>query len=600
MPTKAKSQPEPIPAPLTWPSNPYKGLSYYTPMDAGLFGAREKEVQLCANIVSDGDLKVLLLHGTTGCGKSSFLRAGLIPHLESSVDGFQFLRTFDAEDVKALFIRCTEAPLQRICEVLYDWGETPFRIDLPGTGPKEISLLSIRGKATSREAFVQENANSVDKLVGALRTVGKILPRTIVLVVDQGEEILTLDPQDTRNSRRNFFDFLIAFSKATIDVKVIIALRKEYFGDFFPELDRRRYNRDKLRSFQLQELSNEQLVEAVKIPTSRKIRLKYLQGRKQPGEHYNFEFESGLPELIVSNLQKAKTSGGLLPVLQISCERLYRISKDRWAKSLLTFGSKPLITSADYEELGAPDAQVGQYIDEAIQAGITKQFGKITGFELEDERDRWKDVLHAMVYKQSDNTALTLIFSEQKLIETSLKMECQVPPHKMAEFLSTDDRRILRNDPRGQSPNASPVFAGTQTRFTQGNNEPPTNTSPLFYSLGHDAIAVELDFWGSARGIIKNRREFLRRWIELANHAVGAYTLIIAAVIAYSSLDDWSIKAITRLFGPSNFVNLLVWLTILYVGFGLFVFSKRIARRLDGIVARSSIFKSFLVNPRSS
>jgi Novel STAND NTPase 1 len=80
--------------PISWPNNPYKGLSYYTPVDTGLFGARDRDVQLCAQLVAEEDLKVLLLHGTTGCGKSSFLRAGLIPYLESTVGGFQFLRTF--------------------------------------------------------------------------------------------------------------------------------------------------------------------------------------------------------------------------------------------------------------------------------------------------------------------------------------------------------------------------------------------------------------------------------------------------------------------------------------------------------------------------
>src|SRR4051812_49164345 len=105
---------------IAWPQNPYKGLSFYTSTDSGLFGAREADVRASARIIGEEETKVLLLHGTTGCGKSSFLRAGLIPYLESSVGRFQFLRSYDATDVKALFIRCTEAPLDRLCETLYD------------------------------------------------------------------------------------------------------------------------------------------------------------------------------------------------------------------------------------------------------------------------------------------------------------------------------------------------------------------------------------------------------------------------------------------------------------------------------------------------
>jgi hypothetical protein len=577
---------------VSWPNNPYKGLSYYTPVDAGLFGARGREIQACAHIVSEGDLKVLLLHGTTGCGKSSFLRAGLIPYLESTVGGFQFLRTFDATDVKSLFIRCTEAPLHRLCEVLYDWGDTPFRIDLPEEGPKDISLKGIRGTAETREAFVDKNATSVENLVEVLRHVGDLLPRTVVLVIDQGEEVLTLDQQGKKSNRRNFFDFLIAFGKATIDLKIIVALRKEYFGDFFPELDSRRYNRNKLRAFQLQELTNEQLIEAVKIPTSRNVRAKYLQGRKQPGEHYNFEFEPGLPEQIVSDLQKTKTSGGILPALQITCERLYRIAKNREQKSLLSFGSRPLlIAHSDYDRLGPPDTQIRQYIDEAILAGITEELPAMKGFDLEDERDRWKDVLHWMVYKQSDNTALTRICSEQQLQKTAVKMECLANLGKMAKFLSNDDRRILRKDPRGQKTTSkpSPIFAGAHPENDSEEAKNPTGADPLYYSLGHDAIAVELDYWGSARNVIKTRRGFLRRSLELFSKLLAGYLLLVSFVTLYLPSFDGSAfsKSIWRFSIP-----MVLFLSAVFYWFR----SKQIARRMDGIVIRSKVFRGFLTS----
>lgn len=623
--------PEPARSMLSWPSNPYKGLSYYTPVDTGLFGAREREVQACAQIVSEEDLKVLLLHGTTGCGKSSFLRAGLIPFLESNVGGFQFLRTFDATDVKTLFIRCTEAPLHRLCEVLYDWGETPFRIDLPDIGVREISLLPLRGTATTREEFVDRTATSVDSLIGVLRLVGKLLPRTVVLVIDQGEEVLTLDEQGTptpnqqeistfaqpktlaseklekKSNRQNFFDFLVAFGKATIDLKIIVAFRKEYFGDFFPELDSRRYNRDKLRAFQLQELSNEQLVEAILTPTSRTIRAKYLQGRKQPGDYYNFEFEPGLPERIVSDLRKTKTSGGVLPVLQITCERLYRGAKKREDKSLLSFsGSRPvLIRHPDYEKLGAPDTQIRQYIDEAIQEGILQQRPDMKGFDLEDERDRWKDVLHWMVYKQSDNTALTRICSEQELEETAVSMECLVGVGQMAKYLSNDDRRILRKDPRAQRTTAAPFISGLLPRNNSREPEDPMSENIQYFSLGHDAIAVELDFWGSARTVLKTRRGFVRRMAEFLSKAVGLYFLLLFGVVAYASYDTLSGKGkltdiFAELFYREDLTIVALATVFLFAGIFLLAFAKKFARRAEGVLVRSPVFRAFLVTQLNS
>src|SRR5262249_48863828 len=78
-----------------WPAIPYKGLSFYTPEDATLFAGRHRDVRDCARLLTRDRTKVLLLQGRSGNGKSSFLRAGLIPYLESKVPVFSFLREFD-------------------------------------------------------------------------------------------------------------------------------------------------------------------------------------------------------------------------------------------------------------------------------------------------------------------------------------------------------------------------------------------------------------------------------------------------------------------------------------------------------------------------
>jgi hypothetical protein len=98
-----------------------------------------------------------------------------------------------------------------------------------------------------------------------LRQVG--LPKTMVLVIDQGEEILTLNSRTENEKSQKFFDFLIAFSKASIDLKIVVALRKEYFGDFFERLAKRRYDSAHITSFLLQDLTREQLIDAINKPT---------------------------------------------------------------------------------------------------------------------------------------------------------------------------------------------------------------------------------------------------------------------------------------------------------------------------------------------
>lgn len=60
---------------------PYKFLDYYTEQDAGLFFGREPEVEtICSQIVAH---RSFILHGRSGVGKSSIVRAGLMPRLKS-------------------------------------------------------------------------------------------------------------------------------------------------------------------------------------------------------------------------------------------------------------------------------------------------------------------------------------------------------------------------------------------------------------------------------------------------------------------------------------------------------------------------------------
>src|ERR1035438_10501420 len=76
----------------TWPDDPYKGLTYYDVADVPLFAGRDHDIMIVSSAIGQSNVRILLLHGMTGCGKSSFLRAGLIPRLETEISGYEFLR----------------------------------------------------------------------------------------------------------------------------------------------------------------------------------------------------------------------------------------------------------------------------------------------------------------------------------------------------------------------------------------------------------------------------------------------------------------------------------------------------------------------------
>src|SRR5262245_6427998 len=71
---------------------PYKFLDYYTERDAGLFFGREQEVEaICSHILAH---RSFVLHGRSGVGKSSIIRAGLMPRLKAQGHRVFVVRSF--------------------------------------------------------------------------------------------------------------------------------------------------------------------------------------------------------------------------------------------------------------------------------------------------------------------------------------------------------------------------------------------------------------------------------------------------------------------------------------------------------------------------
>src|SRR5205085_9360772 len=79
-------------APTQPSARPYKFLDYYTERDTQLFFGREAEVESVASqIVAQ---RSFILHGRSGVGKSSLLRAGLMPRLKAAGHHVFVIRSF--------------------------------------------------------------------------------------------------------------------------------------------------------------------------------------------------------------------------------------------------------------------------------------------------------------------------------------------------------------------------------------------------------------------------------------------------------------------------------------------------------------------------
>ena len=156
--------------------------------------------------------------------------------------------------VQALFVRCTAEPLSKLAEALYDFASRKQHLIHTPRGIRDLDLSPVLLGAKDGVAFVEDAGGNGSRLVKALSELASRYPRTLVLVIDQAEEILTLTQGDAgKEARDRFFDFVSQFSKEKFDLKLVLAIRSEYFGRFYNEFDVRKSNRDATSAFFLLE-----------------------------------------------------------------------------------------------------------------------------------------------------------------------------------------------------------------------------------------------------------------------------------------------------------------------------------------------------------
>ena len=166
---------------------PFKGLASFEPVDADYFFGRERLVaELVARLVGAGFLGIV---GPSGSGKSSVLRAGLLPALAGGV-------LPGSGGWRRLLLRPGERPLEELRRVLVSGAKDPL-------------------------------AEALDALPANAR---------LLLAVDQLEELFTACRSD---AERAAFADTLARAAADPDGRaiVVVALRADFYGRFaaYPE-----------------------------------------------------------------------------------------------------------------------------------------------------------------------------------------------------------------------------------------------------------------------------------------------------------------------------------------------------------------------------
>jgi transcriptional regulator with XRE-family HTH domain len=214
---------------LAWPGGPYLGLVPFGERDARLFYGRDELADHLVRRLAErlDGAGILVMAGESGSGKSSLLRAGLLPRLAAGALGP------GSERWPRRVIRPTASPLRELAMHLAEMaGTDPVSVyrSLPAAPDEAPMLAEQAARTATRRGADPGSGGPAGAAAGA--------PPRLVLVVDQFEEVFTAggNGDADREEREAFITALHA--AATIpagprglpSALVVAAVRADYLG----------------------------------------------------------------------------------------------------------------------------------------------------------------------------------------------------------------------------------------------------------------------------------------------------------------------------------------------------------------------------------
>jgi hypothetical protein len=494
------------PPPL--PATPYRSLNWYDRGDRTLFAGREGDVLRFARILDEPATRLLVLHAESGVGKTSFLRAGVIPYLEEECVGYRFLRDHSAgEEQPALLVRATRDLAGEVADGLVKFCQAPLRLKPPTGQPVEIDLPAVLAGTPDVESLRTALLADAGLLGRVLASLGERLPYTPVLVINQAEEVFTLArTEEDTDLRKKALEMLRRAGETQGDFKVILSLRTEYYGRFIDSLRRGLHPTYGVREYLLTDLDEARLAEAIERPT-----------RFPPyGFHYAPGMAREMARRIVDYCRNRQDS--VLPLAQVICTQLYELVHARGGGE---------IQSVDLERMGGVEGGMRRHVEGLVArlfggrvpavrshsggdedkphvADFFRPFRSLIGLEKTDV-GKFQHLFAGLYLQQPDGALTTALVPEEDVRRT---WRGRMPFDALLQQAS-GDLRLLR---------VSALRLG-------GANQ------RLYVSLGHDALAKVADRW-------KKELNFGRRiqWIA----AWGSVVLLVLGLMAGLTWYAWS------------------------------------------------------------
>ncbi|MEL6470129.1 MAG: caspase family protein [Cyanobacteria bacterium J06623_4] len=295
--------------PLNVENNPYRGLQSFDEHHHHLFFGREQEVeQLLKRLASPHPLTVVL--GASGTGKSSLVKAGLLPRLAQQT-AFHVLPV----------MRPGNYPLESLARACLDL--------LPAANVQSIIQQ------------LADNENALAEMVGQWH---QTYPNNkLLLVIDQTEELITqaISPEESHQFQR-----LVkrAMAKRWECLWIVATLRLDFEAQFQDEALRAEWMDAR---FVISPMSQAQLRDAIEKPAAARV----------------LYFDP--PGLIDQLVDDVSQTPGALPLLSFTLSELYLRYLDRRSDNRA-------LTAADYRALGGVAGSLTQRATQEYQTLVSQ------------------------------------------------------------------------------------------------------------------------------------------------------------------------------------------------------------------------------------
>jgi serine/threonine protein kinase len=291
--------------------SPYPGLNAFQESDANRFFGRAREVAAAVTRLRDQPL--LAVVGPSGVGKSSFVRAGLLPALKQS-----------GETWTSLVVRPGRQPMAALAHAVAPMVNQ--------------SSTTLAGDLSEHHAVLERLQNEPGYLGAVLRSRARRRNQKILLFVDQFEELYTLVPD--AGERLSFTACLASVADdATTPLRVVLSVRSDFLDraaedpHFMAELSH--------SMFFLAPPGRDSLREAI----------------VEPAEMAGYQFES-MP-MVDHMLDHLQHTPGALPLLQFAASKLWDMRDT----------ARKLLTAASYDSIGGITGALASHAD-AVVAGL--------------------------------------------------------------------------------------------------------------------------------------------------------------------------------------------------------------------------------------